>query len=107
MNNAIIYCLCLHNRLYNLVKDLGYVPVGLGKEEFNDNWVKDNLGINISKKNSHYGEHTFHYWLWKNQIDNIQENTWIGFCAYRRFWQKKNINLESHHWTIHKTLCTT
>jgi hypothetical protein len=34
--------------------------------------------------------YTFHYWLWKNQISTINENTWIGFCTYRRFWSAIN-----------------
>ena len=29
-----MYCICLHDELYKTVKDLGYIPVGLGKENF-------------------------------------------------------------------------
>ena len=101
MNNAKIYCLCLHDELINKIKELKYIPVGLGNNNFSDEWLLDKKGKNISNKNSYYGEHSFHYWLWKNELDKIPENTWIGFCAYRRFWQKenkkltKNINLQS------------
>tara|TARA_Y200000002_G_C22598841_1_gene628594 strand:- start:9 stop:821 length:813 start_codon:yes stop_codon:yes gene_type:complete len=95
MNNAIIYCLCLHDKLYNNVKDLGYVPVGLGSKNFSDGWITDSSGENISHKNHNYGEHSFHYWFWKNQLDNIDDKSWVGFCAYRRFWQKNNIKLDS------------
>ena len=31
MNNLKMYCICLHDGLYRTVKDLGYIPVGLGK----------------------------------------------------------------------------
>ena len=81
-----MYCICLHDRNYRTVKDLGYIPVGLGKKSFSDGWLRDNQGENISEKNNYYGEYTFHYWFWKNKIDQIENGTWIGFCAYRRFW---------------------
>ena len=35
------------------------------------NYQNDKDGENISKKNPYYGEYTFHYWLWKNQINNL------------------------------------
>ena len=81
-----MYCICLHDRNYRTVKELGYIPVGLGKKIFSDGWLRDNQGENISEKNNYYGEYTFHYWFWKNKIDQIENGTWIGFCAYRRFW---------------------
>ena len=88
MNKLKMYCICLHDKLYNAIKELGYVPVGLGKEIFSDGWLRDNQGENISEKNEYYGEYTFHYWFWKNKIDQIENGTWIGLCAYRRFWLK-------------------
>jgi len=92
MNKLNMYCICLHDKNYNLVKDLGYIPVGLGNNTFSSNWLRDNRGKNISEKNLYYGEYTFHYWLWKNKINQIENGTWIGFCAYRRFWtENKNL----------------
>ena len=93
-NNAKIFCLCLHDNLYDTVLKLGYIPVGLGNDNFSKYWLRDNSGHNISDKNIYYGEHSFHYWLWKNKLDDIEDGSWIGFCAYRRFWQKdkKKIN---------------
>jgi hypothetical protein len=91
MDDATIFCLCLHNELLEKVKKLGYTPVGLGKNNFSSDWLKDSDGVNISDKNFYYGEHSFHYWFWKNRLENIEEGNWIGFCAYRRFW-KKNKN---------------
>ena len=89
-----MYCICLHDRNYRTVKELGYIPVGLGKKSFSDGWLRDNQGENISEKNNYYGEYTFHYWFWKNKIDQIENGTWIGFCAYRRFWlnNKKTVS---------------
>ena len=85
-----IYCLGLDNNLYLKIKKLGYVPVGLGGDNFTPEWIKDNTGENISSKNPYYGEYSFHYWIWKNELVNISDD-WIGFCTYRRFWAK-NIN---------------
>ena len=50
MLDSKIYCMCLHeHHLNNLVK-LNYIPVGLGKNIFSNNWLKDNTENNISKK---------------------------------------------------------
>ena len=86
MNNFNMYCLSLNENDYTNIKKLNYIPVGLGSQNFNPKWLRDNTEENISNKNSFYGEYTFHYWLWKNQLKNINDDTWIGFCAYRRFW---------------------
>ncbi len=81
-----MYCICLHDKIYETIKQLGYIPVGLGDKISLNVWLRDNLGENISEKNKYYGEYSFHYWLWKNEINQIEDGTWIGFCAYRRFW---------------------
>ena len=80
---------------YQKIKNLEYIPVGLGENITLNNFVTDKTGINISKKNPYYGEYTFHYWLWKN--NNIEKkNDWIGFCQYRKFWLKmKSLMLQS------------
>ena len=79
MQNLKMYCICIHNELLSKVKRLNYIPVGLGGNKFDTGWVTDNSGENISKKNRFYGEHSFHYWFWKNEINNISENDWVGF----------------------------
>ena len=84
-----IYCLDIHNSNLHKIKKLKYIPVGLGEDNFDSGWLRDNSGDNISKKNSFYGEYTFHYWFWKNELNKISNNEWLGFCAYRRFWSNK------------------
>ena len=86
MQNLQIYCLSLSASHLNLIKDLKYLPVGLGSSFFDDEWLKDNTYENIASKNPFYGEYTFHYWLWKNNKINFPG--WIGFCQYRKFWIK-------------------
>ena len=92
MQNLRMYCICIHNEILPKVKKLNYIPVGLGDDDFNDEWIRDNSGDHISEKNKFYGEYTFHYWLWKNAINKINTNDWIGFCAYRRFWLNEKDN---------------
>ena len=89
MDNLDIYNMCLYDDHLENVKALGYIPVGLGKENFRPEWLKDNEGKNISHKNLYYGEYSFYYWFWKNKLDLNIEN-WVGFCQKRRFWIKKN-----------------
>ena len=92
-----IFCLSLFDEDYNKIKKLNYTPVGLGENIFNKNWLRDNTGDNINHKNKFYGEYTFHYWLWKNKLNLIQDEDWFGFCAYRRFWvqDKNNIDIKN------------
>ena len=80
----------------NLINKLGYVPVGLGTKNFSTDFLTDRDGKNICKKNPYYGEYTFHYWLWKNKINEL-EDKWIGFCQYRKFWATRYLknNTES------------
>ena len=94
MNNLKIYCLCIHDELLEKVKKLNYLPVALGDKNYQNGWLRDNVGKNISYKNKYYGEYSFHYWLWQNNMDIFNNRDWIGFCAYRRFWlnEKNNSN---------------
>jgi hypothetical protein len=93
MNNKIkyMYCISINNEIFEKISNFGYIPVGLGDKKFSDNWIRDNIGENISKKNKYYGEYTFHYYFWKNLMNKIPNDEWIGFCGYRRFWKDKNI----------------
>ena len=93
-----MFCITLEDNHYQKIKDFGYLPVGLGTNIKNDNFLRDNTGNNISKKNPYYGEYSFHFWLWKNNYLNFKNNEWIGFCQYRKFWvinekNEKIINL--------------
>ena len=91
MNSIKMYCLSIDDKSYENIKEMNYIPVGLGQYNYKNNWLRDNTGENISIKNKYYGEYTFHYWLWKNEIQNIDSKNWIGFCAYRRFWSNERL----------------
>ncbi len=89
MKDLKIYCLTLSNSHYEKILEKNYIPVGLGSANYSDKWLTDKNIFNISDKNKFYGEYTFHYNLWKNEIiKNEDQNSWIGFCTYRRFWSK-------------------
>ena len=90
MKNISIFCLTLNPKHEKLIRNLNYLPVGLGDKKFSENCFSDKKGLSISKKNSSYGEYTFHYWIWKNYINKI-DTKWVGFCQYRKFFVKKNI----------------
>ena len=97
-----MFCLSLKNAHLDKIKRLNYIPVGLGTDEFDEQWTRDNTGTNISNKNKFYGENTFHYWLWKNQLKDCFSQKWLGFCHYRRFWVKdpKVLNFENLKFNI-------
>lgn len=82
--------MCLYDDHLENVKALGYIPVGLGKNKFRSEWLRDNQGLNISDKNLYYGEYSFYYWFWKNKLNKIQENKWVGFSHYRHHWSNQN-----------------
>ena len=81
-----MYCLTIYDNHYEKINKIGYTPVGLGKNISSPKFLLDSKGENISYKNPFYGEYSFHYWLWKNEIKNLKEENWIGFCQYRKFW---------------------
>jgi len=66
-----MYCITIQNNHYDKINYLSYLPVGLGKNILSSKFILDNNGKNISHKNPFYGEYSFHYWLWKNEIENF------------------------------------
>ncbi len=90
MKNISFFCLTLDPDHEEIIKDLSFIPVGLGDKKFSDNCFSDKTELNISTKNSFYGEYTFHYWIWKNYLNKIKTD-WIGFCQYRKFFMIEKI----------------
>ena len=91
MKNILIYCVSIKKNILNFIKELQYIPVGVGDENFSNEWLRDNTGDNIGNKTQFYSEYSFHYWLWKNMLDKIPDNKWIGFSGYRRYWANSNL----------------
>ena len=84
-----MYCITITDEHCDKIEKLGYIPVGLGDKIKSKKFLTDNTKENISFKNPFYGEYTFHYWLWKNKINDFNDE-WIGFCQYRKFWSFNN-----------------
>ena len=91
MKKLKMYCITIKDNHLDLIKKFGYLPVGLGNNINSQEFIKDNIGDNITQKNPNYGEYTFHYWLWKNKLQDLRDE-WIGFCQYRKFWSTEQEN---------------
>lgn len=64
------------------MKDYQTLLVGAQKNNtFENDYLKDNEGENISYKNDSYCELTGMYWIWKNRTDDA-----VGIVHYRRFF---------------------
>ena len=83
--------MALNSSNLETIKKLRYIPVGLKNKDFSNEWLRDNTLINISEKNSYYGEYTFYYWYWKNLLKLKKRDEWVGFCSYREYWGNKSI----------------
>ena len=84
---------CITNKVVNILNETNYKIGWVGKEKPPNHYILCNSKDNIFYKEKYYSELTFQYWFWKNLLDTGNPN-WIGFCQKRRFWLKKNSNLE-------------
>ena len=86
MANLDIYCTTIQH--FSVLEKLpSYIkPLGLGNASFPENWLTEKKGHNISELNKYYGEATGIYWIWKNRLNNANDNDWIGTSHYRKLW---------------------
>jgi hypothetical protein len=70
----------------NLVSNDTYYPIQVNAEQ-NKHFlaITDDMGDNISKKNSRFCELTALYWIWKHDLNS----QYIGLCHYRRYFKFK------------------
>ena len=87
MSNIDMYCVT--NKKISFLEETPYYLGAVGKENFNDRYISSNTLDNIFYKEENYSELTFHYWIWKNKLNDCK-NQWIGFCQKRRFWINPN-----------------
>lgn len=74
-----------------------YLPIFVGTNKSDRNFLRDNEGDNISYKNKNYCELTAIYWAWKNL--KLDKYDYIGLCHYRRYFTgkiKKSIFLKKN-----------
>ena len=48
-----MFSLCIFNRHLSKIKELNYIPVGLGNDNFSKEWLRDNTNNNISENNKY------------------------------------------------------
>ena len=89
MSKLDIYCLT--SKKFEFFKRLpsNIIPLGLGKNFSFQNIINENNGDNIVEFNKYFAEMTGIYWVYKNKIENYNENDFIGFCHYRRLWLRE------------------
>ena len=88
MKNLEIYCVT--NKKLEFLEKTPFKLVGVGKDEFPENYIRCDTKDNIYYKEKYYSELTFHYWYWKNILPT-EKKEWVGFCQKRRFWTKSEI----------------
>ena len=92
-NKSNLTTYCISHKYDKKLDKLNLKLIGSGafKKKFPDYWLNDAFGKkNISKKNYNYGSLTSIYWIWKNDIQDLKSNDFVGICHYRRFWIKEN-----------------
>ena len=92
MTDLKIYCFTLNEYLI-LNKLPSYINIlGLGKTNFNKNYLDEKKGLNLNSLNHYYGEATGFYWIWKNELKKMNKKSWLGTCNYRKLWLNKCFN---------------
>ena len=79
---------CVTDKKVNFLTKKNHNLCWVGKEDSPENYLRCDIGDNIYHKEKYYSELTFHYWFWKNELKNMSDDMWIGFCQKRRFWIK-------------------
>ena len=99
-NKLIIFCTS-HKTITYLDKFYPSIQmVGCGNNlNFPNNWHLSSTKKNISEKFFSYADLVGHYYIWKNFLDNYNQDSWIGFSQYRRLWIKNIItkDIELNH----------
>jgi len=87
MINLEIYCVT--NKILSILENTQVKLCSVNENILNKEYLKSNIKNNIFYKEKNYSELTFHYWYWKNLLDE-KKNNWVGFSQKRRHWIKKD-----------------
>ena len=80
---------CVTNKQVPALENSNFILSGVGNYDFGDKYIQSNIKDNIIYKEKYYSELTFHYWYWKNLLEE-EDAEWIGFCQRRRLWLQDN-----------------
>ena len=88
------YIYCTSHRNVNYLDNFHPIVkmVGLGAEQFPEGWIKTNINNELSSKFYSYADLVGQYYLWKNVIPDLDEDSLISISQYRRFWLKSEIS---------------
>ena len=81
---------CVTNKKVNFINKTNHNFCWVGKDEPPRNYIRCDIGDNIYHKEKYYSELTFHYWYWKNLLNKVEKNDWVGFCQKRRYLVNTN-----------------
>ena len=56
-----MFCVTIYNDHYDKIKNLGYIPVGLGENVSSNTFITDKTGANINKKNQNLSCYLYLY----------------------------------------------
>ena len=80
---------CVTDKHLNFFNDIKYKLASVGKNNFPPNYITCNTGENIFYKEEYYSELTFHYWFWKNLLNNYLMRSGLDFVKKEDFGCKK------------------
>lgn len=80
IDNTELYILSYDDNSYLLDDNYKIIQCGAEVSDIKTNFIKDNIGDNISIKNPYFVETTGIYWIWKNTFSK-----YIGQTQYRRY----------------------
>lgn len=93
---------CMTHRKMSYLDKLNVEPVWVGITHNPGYNHSHDTGDNIAWKNNTFAELTGQYWVWKNIMPKINDESYLGFCHYRRFFE----NPEGGH-SVKSVYCTS
>lgn len=79
------YMYVVMHKPYNVKKDDIYIPICVGDNYNNPEYINDSTGDNIAYLNNKINECTAIYWIWKNT-----RTEYVGISHYRRYMLNNN-----------------
>ncbi len=84
-----IYCLSVGEYTFFKYLPKNIIPLILNDKKITNNYLNGSTKDNIHHLNKYFGELTGIYWVYKNIIQNYDNEDLIGFCQNRRFFLNK------------------